>query len=311
MSHSKEKIQLVNELHRPARKKFPRRRIIIKGLDDLWQMDLAEMRPYASVNKDHKLIMVVIDCFSKYLWTRPLKSKTGAEIARAFADILSHANNRIPKNLQTDQGTEFYNEKFQSLMKKFSINHYHTYTIMKAAIAERVIRTLNEKLYKFFSLNGSYRWIDVLPEITKNYNDTKHTTIRCKPSDVTKASEQDILKSVYNHIKIAGIRKFNVGDIVRISKAKHVFEKNYTPNWTTELFKIVKVRITKPTTYILEDLHGTPIKGAFYPEELQKTINPDIYLVEKVLRKKGKKVFVKWLGFDDTHNSWIDSNNKL
>lgn len=189
---SKEKIQLVNELHKPARKNYPRRRTIIKGLDDLWQMDLAEMRPYASQNKNFKLILVVIDCFSKFMWTRPLKTKTGDELTRAFSDILAHTK-RTPKNLQSDQGTEFYNSKFQSLMTKHNINHYSTFTTKKAAIAERAIRTLKNKLYNYFSLRGSYKWIDVLAAITDEYNETRHRTIGCKPSQVDKSNEKDIL----------------------------------------------------------------------------------------------------------------------
>jgi Integrase core domain. len=308
-THSKEKIQLVNELHKPMRKNYARRRTIIKGLDDLWQMDLADMRQYAHYNKNFKMIMVVIDCFSKFMWTRPLKTKTGEEITTAFNDIL--ACGRICVNLQTDQGTEFFNQKFQHFLKKHEINHYNTYSVKKAAIAERAIRTLKSKLYKYFSLNGTYKWIDVLPEITKSYNETRHRTTGYKPAQVNKTNEERILKSAYNHIKISSLQKFKVGDVVRISKNKHVFDKGYTPNWTTELFKITSVKITNPTTYLLEDMQGNPIRGAFYTEELQKTTNPDIYLVEKVLRRKGGKVFVKWLGLDKKHNSWIENTNVI
>ncbi|KAJ8915420.1 hypothetical protein NQ315_003180 [Exocentrus adspersus] len=102
-----------------------------------------------------------------------------------------------------------------------------------------------------------------------------------------------------------------MGDIVRISKNKHIFAKGYTPNWTTELFKITAVKITNPTTYLLEDMRGQPIQGAFYAEELQKTTKSDVYLVEKVLKRKGQKVYVKWLDLDKSHNSWIDKNNVL
>jgi len=132
-----------------------------------------------------------------------------------------------------------------------------------------------------------------------------------KPCDINKNNEKQIFNSTYNHIKLATPHCYKVGDIVRISKNKHVFSKGYTPNWTTELFKIVKVRITNPSTYLLEDMKGTSISGCFYEEELQKTKDSDIYLDEKVLRKRGNKVFVKWLGFDTSHNSWIDSKDIL
>nr|CAH7717032.1 unnamed protein product [Callosobruchus chinensis] len=109
----------------------------------------------------------------------------------------------------------------------------------------------------------------------------------------------------YNHLKIASFGKLEINDIVRVSKSKHLFEKGYTPNWTTELFKIVKVNISSPVTYMLEDMNGDPIKGALYEEELQKTLAPDIYLVEKVLKRKDGKMYVKWLGFDSNKSSWV------
>jgi hypothetical protein len=191
-------------------------------------------------------------------------------------------------------------------MKKHNIHHYSTFSVLKASIAERVIRTIKEKLYKLFTLNGNHKWIDLLEQVTDKYNNTKHRTIGLKPKDVTKNNEQQLLKSVYSHIKIAGKQKFKVGDIVRISKAKHLFEKGYMPNWTTELFKIIKVNITNPATYLLEDMRGQPITGGFYEAELQKTAQSDVFLIERILRKKGKKMYVKWLGLDKTHNSWID-----
>jgi Integrase core domain len=311
MSHSKEKIQLVKELHKPARKNYKRRRTIIKGIDDLWQSDLCQLDGYAKDNKNYKFILVVIDCFSKFVWCKPLKSKSGEEVAHAFEDILK-SQRRRPLNLQTDQGREYFNVHFQKLMKQYCINHYNTYSHMKAAIAERVIRTLKERLFKYFSLNGTHKWFDVLPNIVQQYNDRKHRTTGVKPSSVNKKNEQQILKDSYTHIKMAtGAQKFKINDVVRISKAKHVFEKGYVPNWTTELFKVVKVKLTNPITYLLEDLHEHPIKGCFYTEELQKAHDPDVYLVEKILRKKGDKVYVRWLGFNSDHDSWIDASNQL
>lgn len=90
-----------------------------------------------------------------------------------------------------------------------------------------------------------------------------------------------------------------------------MFDKGYTPNWSTELFKIVKIQLTNPATYLLEDMSGGPIRGSFYEHELQKAKHQDAYLVQKVLRRKRNKVYVKWLGFDKSHNSWIEKTNGL
>jgi hypothetical protein len=100
--------------------------------------------------------------------------------------------------------------------------------------------------------------------------------------------------------------KYKVGDVVRISKYKHIFSKGYNPSWTGELFTIDQVQDTKPVTYILKDENGETIKGGFYEQEIQKTKHTDVYLVEKVIKRKGDKLFVKWLGYPPSHNSWLD-----
>jgi len=112
-------------------------------------------------------------------------------------------------------------------------------------------------------------------------------------------AEKQILQTLYNHLKIFVASKFRKGNHVRISKYKHVFEKGYTPNYTTEIFKIRKVKNTYPKTYLLEDLDSSPIRGIFYIEDLKKKF-PHTYLVEKVVRRKGNKVLIKWLGFSKT-----------
>lgn len=306
MDPSPEKLKIVNELHRTARKNFLRRHTIIKGYKDLWQIDLAEMQQYAEENDGYRYIVVCINCYSKFVYTRPVKNKTGVEVTKAMKSIIEEAS-YAPNNLQSDQGKEFYNSNFQALMKKYKINHYSTYSTKKAAIVERVIRTLKNNLYKQFSARGSYRWLQILPTVTKTYNNTKHRTIGMKPKDV----KENTQINAYDYLKIVPQKmKYRLGDIVRISKYKGVFDKGYTPSWSTELFKISKVNITNPPTYLLESLEGQPIKGCFYEAELQKTSSPDIYLVEKILRKRRQnhtdQLFVKWLGFPNQFNSWID-----
>jgi len=95
---------------------------------------------------------------------------------------------------------------------------------------------------------------------------------------------------------------------VRVSKYKGVFTKGYLPSWSTEIFKITKINKTFPTTYQLKDYIINPILGCFYCEKIQRTNLSNGYLVEKIIRKKGKQMFVKWLGFDNTHNSWINTS---
>lgn len=137
-----------------------------------------------------------------------------------------------------------------------------------------------------------------------------------KPNDVTPADEEYLLNTVYRlnaHVPLNKRRKpkFKVGDFVRISKYKHVFSKGFTPNWTTEIFKIRRVQQTYPYTYLLIDLDGHDINGSFYTEELQHVKDPKMYLVERVIKEKDDNVYVKWLGMDSSHNSWIKKTNLL
>ncbi|KAF2898220.1 hypothetical protein ILUMI_07954, partial [Ignelater luminosus] len=298
-------LDVVEELHRSARKNFPRRSTIIKGYKDLFQMDLAEFIPYAKVNKNYRYILMMINCYSKYLWARPLKTKNGEEVTKVVSNIFKEEENSIPKNMQTDHGKEFYNSSFKKLMKEHEINHYSTFSNIKAGIIERAIRTIKNRLYKEFSLRGEYKWYDILQKVVSAYNHSKHRTIGMAPINV----KPNTKLSVYDNLKIIGKSKLNVGDMVRISKYKGVFEKGFTPNWSTELFKIVKKQLTNPATFLIEDANSTPISGSFYDFELQRSKHPDVYLVEKILKKRGDQMLVKWLGINET--SWVKKTDIL
>ncbi|XP_018393518.1 PREDICTED: uncharacterized protein LOC108772484 [Cyphomyrmex costatus] len=136
---SSERRRLVEELHAPARRNFPRRRVIVRGYDDLWQADIVEMRPYSSYNRGRHYILTVIDVLSKYAWDVSLKSKGGSETADAIAEIIRESG-RCPKNLQTDMGKKFYNANVQKVLKKHDINHYSTYSTLKVSVVERFNR---------------------------------------------------------------------------------------------------------------------------------------------------------------------------
>lgn len=305
------KQDLVNELHREARKNFQRRRVRMIGIDDTLQADLVEMIPYASKNKNMKYILTVINIFSKKAYARALKNKSAAEVTRAMESILNSLGHHI-HNIHVDNGKEFYNSAMRRMLDEKRINLYSTYSIMKSSIVERFNRTLKNKMWKHFSFRGSYKWINILQKLIDEYNNSKHRTIRMKPDDVNESNERYLLKTVYNPIEMRNKKvKFKIGDLVRISKYKHVFDKGYTPNWSTEVFKVNRVQLTYPPTYLLVDLDGNEIKGSFYVEELRRAENPDLYLVEKIIERRGKQLLVKWLGFDSTHNSWINENDLI
>lgn len=198
-------------------------------------------------------------------------------------------------------------------MNDNGIVHYSTYSKIKCAHAERVIRTLKNMLFKELHLRGSYNYLNVLPSVVDNYNHKKHRTIKMAPSEVNKGNEKFILENIYHKLKpFDSIKRhkrevLKKGDFVRISKERTVFEKGYIPAWSTEVFKIVDVKRTNPITYVLEDLEGQPILGAFYNEELMGTKCNNSYLIEKIIRKSNGKVLVKWLGFSKP--TWINESD--
>lgn len=297
------KREIAYELHKPARRNYTRRRVNIYGKNDLWQADLIEMLPYSKQNKGFKYILCVIDCYTKYAWSIPLKSKTADEVSNAMSKILI---NRSPKLLQIDNGKEFYNSTFDALMAKYNVKKYSTYSTTKACIVERFNRTLKEKMFREFTARGSNNWVSILTMLMHQYNNSKHRTIGTTPTIADKNPE--LVKLKQRKISNQNL-KFNTDDTVRISTQKGTFEKGYLPNWSSELFKITKINKTSPPTYELHDYTGKPIAGCFYSEEISKTNYPNHFLIEKIIRRKRKKVFVKWVGFDNSHNSWINTSD--
>ena len=147
-------------------------------------------------------------------------------------------------------------------------------------------------------------YIDKLDDIVDEYNNIYLTTIKMKPIDVKDNTYINTNKEINNNKD----PKFKVGDHVRISKYKNIFAKRYMPNWSEEVFIIKKVKNTIPRTYVIYDLNGEEILGTFYEKELQKT-NQEEFRIEKVIRRKGDKLYVKWKGYDNSFNSWIDKAN--
>ena len=261
---------LANELHKPVIKKFEKRKVIAYGIDDIWTTDLVDYSKFSKQNKHFKYLLVVIDVFSKFLWVRMLKTKTGFEVANAFREIFKEG--RKPGKIWSDKGTEFVNRIMSKLLKEENIELYHTENEEKSSIAERVNRTLKEKIAKYFTAHNTTEYYDVLDQIVNEYNNTFHNTIKMTPIEGSKKeNESDIYERVFQDKSSNKKAKLKVGDRVRIPKYKHKFKKGYERNWTSEIFVVDKVLDTNPITYKIKDLKGEEIIGSFYENELQKT----------------------------------------
>ena len=146
-------------------------------------------------------------------------------------------------------------------------------------------------------------YINKLDDIVSEYNNTYHRTIKAKPVDVKDNTYIDFKREVNDKDP-----KFKVSNHVNISKYKNIFTKGYTPNWSEEVFVIKKVKNTVPWTYVITDLNGEENIGTFYEKELQKT-NQQKFRIEKIIKTKGDKLYVKWKGYDNSFNSWIDQKD--
>lgn len=304
------KAQPTYTLHRQARKRYPTRKYIVHEIDEQWQADLADVALIARENKGFNFILTIIDIFSRYAWARPLRTKSGAEVAAAFKDVFQEG--RIPKRIQTDQGREFYNRPVQSLFEEHHIELFSVKSAYKAAIVERFNRTLKHKLWRYFTMSTKQNWTQILQDVVNAYNHSKHRILGCAPVDVTPETASDIREKVFQRRPQSKIKSnIQVGDKVRISKVKSVFEKGYLPNWTEEIFTVDDIiRKTTPMMFKLKDYNGEVIEGSFYREEIEPILHEDdTYIVEKIIRtkKRGNEVwcFVKWQGYPSNMNSWV------
>lgn len=318
--------QETHTLQRGVRRKFKRNRVMVYGIDSQWDADLMDLSQIGKYNKSFKYVLLCIDILSKYTWVVPMKSKTGEETLKAFRKIF--AQGRKPRLLRTDQGKEFLNNKVSTLFKAKGIHHFVTENELHSNVAERCIKTLKNRIFKYFTRNQTYKYIDVLQDIVYSYNRTYHRSIRRAPVDVNKDNEVEVWQQLYLPFKkpkstnrkrtkkVKPLFNFDIGDSVRISHLKKAFEREYHAKWTEEVFKIKSRRIREGIpVYKLIDIGDDVVQGSFYEAELQKVVvnSNTLYKIEEILktrkRKKKTEYYVKWLSWPSKFNSWIDSSD--
>ena len=315
------------QLHKPAMKKFLSRKTMVSYAFQQFQADLVDMQKFSRDNNGYNYILTVIDVFSRYAWSLPLKSKRGEDVKDLFQEVFEAGHPEIsdvpgksgfPEKIQFDEGKEFYNKHLKDYLEQNNIEYFSSFSDKKAAVCERYNKSLKGKMWKYFTQKETEKWVDILPDLVYSYNHTFHSSIGMKPVDAIKEENEDVVwYNLYGTFLANdfGSPKFKVGDSVRISKYKTVFTKGYLPNYTEEVFKIKQVVYTKPFVYKLQDYQEEEITGYFYEQELSYVPNPeDIeYKIEKVLRYKtikGKKYgLVKWKGYSEKFNEWLPVEN--
>ncbi len=315
--------------HKQVLHNFSKSKVIISSIGYQWDVDLGSLISRAKYNHSYKYFLVAIDCFSKFTHTRPLKTKQPAEVKKAFEDIFSSFN--APERIRSDKGMEFSGQPMVKLYEKYNISHFVSQNVPKANFAERVLKTLKSRLMKAMQAKNSHEWVDLLPKITESYNKTFHRTIGMSPKEVTKDKEVEIWMKMFEFnpkTEKSGVKekkpkiktpsssyKLQIGDAVKLSFSKFVFQREYSQRWSTEVFFISK-RFTKQNIqfYNVKDYQNKQISGGFQNEELQKVeVNDDTeYRIEKVLKHKmmnGEKyLLVKWEHYPKDFNSWVKAS---
>lgn len=257
------------QLHKPLRKRFPRKPVIVSGPNILWDIDLLDLKEYMKHNYKYRYILTVIDVFSHKAHGEALTNKSSATTAKAFEKILQEHK---PESVRTDHGNEFKRE-FNAVLKSKGIKHILTSSPeIKANYVERFHRTLRDKLTKFMTYNNTQNWTKIYKFLIDSYNNTPHSSImNIEPNNVNEQNIGEILKYKLkkNKFKKQSNVDFKLGDFVRISKLKRIFTKASKETFTDELFVITKISDGNPKMYTLRDLLGEAVVGSFYSEELQ------------------------------------------
>ncbi len=321
-------------LNRPPPKRSKHVKVVVSGIDGQWDADLGVMASYKKSNQNYCYFLLCIDIFSRFIWTRKLKSKKPAEVAEAFESIWS--GHRVPLNLRTDKGQEFCGKVIQKKFDDHKVKHFVTQSHVKAGYAEICLKTIKTKIFRYFSHKQTWVWINILPKLTQAYNASIHSSLGIPPSMVSAENEAELVKKQYPYKPVdskvrvlppTGKKKqrlrnvtsakynFKVGDKVRIDAERHAFARAYDEGWTREIMTVAsrKLKNSLPV-YYLKDFEGEEITGQFQENELRKVVendNPE-YLIDKVLKTRkvnGKtENLVTFLGWAPKFKRWLPAS---
>ena len=331
-------------LIRPARVSFKRNPYLIRGKGYQFASDLMDLSQFSDQNDDYKWLIIVMDLYSRYVFIRSMKSKSAMSVLRALKDIFQESK-IYPKKFETDLGGEYWNKLVGKYLKSVGVHHFSK---GKASHVERFIRTFATRLYRFQVKHNTRRYVDVVQDLVKSYNNSVHGTIRTTPHSVfvedkapfqAVAAAEDKNKQVQSPAAAAEAARLlkkkkqrekarekrselKIGDLVRLSRdpvTGNKFEKEAHGHWTDEIF-IIHALIKKPgyqTLYTIKDQKGEVIRMNLYRKELQKVetdLTERLFHIETILRtkttSKGQKLgLVRWLGYPKSFDSWEPLEN--
>lgn len=260
--------QPVFSRHKQLRYKFPRRRTYGDFVFSHLQADLVELGEFARNNKWNRYCLTMIDCYSRYAFTIPLKNKTSKNVVEALSRTFEKIN-MYPSFLVTDKGKEFENREVKDYLDSRKIRLIHPETEIKCAMVERFNRTWQNRLYKYFTHSNSVKWIESGKKITEAINKSYHRIIKCTPEQVFLGKKKPADALIQAKTKKP---KYKIGQMVRMSHKNKVFRKGYRQGWTEEEFQILQALEGAPPVYRIVDTNGEEITGIVYEQELVKAV---------------------------------------
>ena len=272
----------INEIYsKPPKKNYPTNKTDVYYIDDIWSLDILDLKDYGPKNnRGYRYVLVVLDNFSKYGWTTPLKNKNAQTIKDSFENILINSK-RKPNLIESDRGKEFYNIIFQDFLNKNDIKHYSRNSSYGAVFAERFNRTIRDLLKKIVFEQGDAKWIDILQSITKQYNNRIHSSTKLSPKDGSlKKNEGVVYKNLLDKRKKVK-PKFQINDLVRTADLKKTFSKSDTTNWSYKLYRITEIINDTIPSYKINNLPER------YNESLLKKTNLTLKENNSVMKKLG------------------------
>ena len=248
-----------NELYskfKPQRRRFKRRKTIVHGPYNTYQLDLTDVQKFKSENKNFRWMLFIIDAFSRFLFVIPIKKKDESNTVMAVESFLDNIQH-LPKFFYHDAGKEFLNKSMYKLLENRGISQFVLKGASKASIVERVQRTIKTNLEMLFAKHQNHNWIDFIDKLVSNYNNRTNRSIGMAPADVSYSNWPEVYKRLYPGHNTSLSCRLKPGDLVRIALDKKVFSKGYAQNFSDELYKIkTAIKSGDICYYIITDLFG-------------------------------------------------------
>ena len=279
MTQKNIKIFINESYSKPPKRNYATNKTDVYFIDDIWSLDILDLKDYGPKNnRGYRYVLVTIDNFSKFGWTTPLKNKNAQTIKDSFENILI-SSKRSPDLIETDRGKEFFNNIFQDFLNKNDIKLYSRNSSYGAVFAERFNRTIRDLLKKIVFERGDAKWVDVLPTITKQYNNRIHSSTKLTPTQASlKKNEGYVYKNLLDKRKKVK-PKFQINDLVRTADLKRTFSKGDTTNWSYNLYKIIEIINDTIPSYKIDNLSER------YNESLLKKTNLTMKENNSVMKK--------------------------